>query len=252
MERLDGKRIIITGGAGGMGRTTVENFPSLGAKVAFFDVNDAAGAEVEKISGAKYIHVDVSNEESVQNGFKEAVEWLGGLDVVIHCAAIAPATPIEYCDFATWKKLFAINADGTYLVDMEAFKYMKDQGHGNIINFTSASAFIVSPFQPIYGATKGAVTSWSRTLAKDLMPYNIRVNMIAPNIWTPMTDALVAQFNEEEKAAFMAGMKGLMLGDRPGDLIEDYLPVIAFAASDSSKFITGQTICVDGGTMMVR
>ena len=137
MERLDGKRIIITGGANGMGRTTVENFPSLGAKVAFFDVNDADGEEVAKISGAKYIHVDVSNEESVQNGFKEAVEWLGGLDVVIHCAAIAPATPIEYCDFATWKKLFAINADGTYLVDMEAFKYMKDQGYGNIINFTT-------------------------------------------------------------------------------------------------------------------
>lgn len=79
MERLDGKRIIITGGASGMGRTTVENFPALGAKVVFFYVNDKDGEEVAKISGAKYIHVDVSNQEEVEKGFKEAVEYLGSL-----------------------------------------------------------------------------------------------------------------------------------------------------------------------------
>ena len=252
MERLDGKKIIITGGASGMGRTTVENFPVLGAKVVFFDVNDKDGEEVEKISGAKYIHVDVSDEKSVQDGFKAAVEYLGGLDVLIHAAAIAPRTHIEYCTFEQWRKVFSINADGTYLTNMEAFKYMKDQGYGNIVNFTSASAFIVSPWQPCYGASKGAVTSWSRGLAKCLMPYNIRVNMIAPNIWTPLTDKLVESMKPEEREAFYGGMKGLMLGDKPGDLIEDYLPVIAFAASDSAKFITGQTISVDGGTMMVR
>lgn len=99
MERLDGKRIIITGEASGMGRTTVENFPALGAKVVFFDVNDKDGEEVAKISGAKYIHVDVSNQEKVEKGFKEAVECLGGLDVLVHAAAIAPRTPIEYCTF---------------------------------------------------------------------------------------------------------------------------------------------------------
>lgn len=252
MERLDGKRIIITGGASGMGQTTVENFPALGAKVAFFDVNDAAGEEIAKKSGTKYIHCDVSSEEQVKAAFAEAVEYLGGLDVVIHCAALAPQTPIEYCTFDMWKQLFAINSDGTYLVDMEAFKYMKDQGSGNIINFTSAAAFINPSFQPIYSATKGAVTSFSRTLANALKPYNIRVNMIAPNIWTAMTDKLVESFDEASKAAFFAGMKGMMLGDKPGDLIKDYLPVIAFAASDSTRYITGQTICVDGGTMMVR
>lgn len=252
MERLDGKRIIITGGASGMGRTTVENFPALGAKVVFFDVNDKDGEEVAKASGTKYIHVDVSNQEEVEKGFKEAVEYLGGLDVLIHAAAIAPRTPIEYCTYDQWKKVFAVNCDGTFLTNVEAFKYMKDQHYGNIINFTSASAFIVSPWQPIYGASKGAVTSWTRTLAKVLMPYMIRVNMIASNIWTPLTDKLVAAMTPENREAFYGGMKGLMLGDKPGDLIEDYLPVAAFAASDSSKFITGQTICVDGGTMMVR
>ncbi len=252
MERLDGKRIIITGGASGMGRTTVENFPTLGAKVVFFDVNDKDGEEVAKASGTKYIHVDVSNQEEVEKGFKEAVEYLGGLDVLIHAAAIAPRTPIEYCTYDQWKKVFAVNCDGTFLTNVEAFKYMKDQGYGNIVNFTSASAFITSPWHLCYGASKGAVTSWTRTLAKVLMPYMIRVNMIAPNIWTPLTDKLVAAMTPENREAFYGGMKGLMLGDKPGDLIEDYLPVAAFMASDSSKFITGQTICVDGGTMMVR
>lgn len=159
MERLDGKRIIITGGASGMGRTTVENFPALGAKVVFFDVNNKDGEEVAKISGAKYNHVDVSNQEEVEKGFKEAAEYLGGLDVLVHAAAIALRTPIEYCTFEQRKQVFSINCDGTYLTNVEAVKYMKDQGYGNIINFTSASAFIASPWQPIYGASKGAVTS---------------------------------------------------------------------------------------------
>lgn len=252
MERLDGKKIIITGGASGMGRTTVENFPALGAKVVFFDVNDKDGEEVAKISGAKYIHVDISNQEEVEKGFKEAVEYLGGLDVLIHAAAIAPQTLIENIKYEDWKKIMAINADGTYLTNVEAFKYMKDQHYGNIINFTSASAFITSPWHLCYGASKGAVTSWTRTLAKVLMPYMIRVNMIAPNIYTPLSLKLVAQMSPEDKEKFYGGMKGLMLGDQKGDPIEDYLPVAAFMASDSSKFITGQTICVDGGTMMVR
>ena len=103
MERLDGKRIIITGGASGMGRTTVENFPALGAKVVFFDVNDKDGEEVAKASGTKYIHVDVSNPEEVEKGFKEAVEYLGGLDVLIHAAAIAPQTLIENIKYEDWK-----------------------------------------------------------------------------------------------------------------------------------------------------
>ena len=220
--------------------------------MVFFDVNDKDGEEVAKASGTKYIHVDVSNQEEVEKGFKEAVEYLGGLDVLIHAAAIAPQTLIENIKYEDWKKIMAINADGTYLTNVEAFKYMKDQHYGNIINFTSASAFITSPWHLCYGASKGAVTSWTRTLAKVLMPYMIRVNMIAPNIWTPLTDKLVAAMTPENREAFYGGMKGLMLGDQKGDPIEDYLPVAAFAASDSSKFITGQTICVDGGTMMVR
>lgn len=252
MERLDGKRILITGGASGMGRVTVENFPSLGAKVAFFDVNDKDGEEVAKQSGAKYIHVDVANQEEVKKGFREAVDYLGGLDVFIHAAAIAPQTLIEEIKFEDWKKIMAINADGTFLTNVEAFQYMKDQRNGHIINFTSASAFINSPWQLCYGASKGAVTSWSRTLANVLMPYYIRVNMIAPNIITPLTQKLIDEMSPEAREAFFGGMKGLMLGDKPGDPINDYLPVIAFMASDSSRYITGQTICVDGGTMMVR
>jgi len=83
MERLDGKRIIITGGASGMARCLVENFPGLGAKVAFMDVNDEAGEEVSKATGCPYFHCDVSKEDEVNTAVDKAVEYLGGLDVLI-------------------------------------------------------------------------------------------------------------------------------------------------------------------------
>ena len=128
---------------------------------------------------------------------------------------------------------------------------MKDTG-GNIINFTSASAFINSPTQAHYGASKGAVNAWSRTIAFEWMKYNIRVNLIAPCIKTPMYEKMCSLMTPEQLAAHKAMLANICLGGDMGDMDTDFIPVMAFMASDSSKFITGQTISVDGGVMMVR
>lgn len=128
---------------------------------------------------------------------------------------------------------------------------MKEHG-GHIINFTSASAFINSPGQAHYGASKGAVNVWSRTIAFEWMKYNIRVNMIAPCIKTPMYEQMRAMMTPEQLAAHDASLANLCLGGQLGDMETDFIPVMAFMASDSSKFITGQTISIDGGIMMVR
>lgn len=251
MERLDGKRVIVTGGTSGMGEGVVRAFPSLGAKVVFWGRNEAAGRKIEEETGATFVKAEVSDPDSVNAAMKKSAELLGGVDVLIHAAGIGPHCPADKIAYEDWKAVLDINTTGTFLVNEAVFPYMKEHG-GNILNFTSASAFIISPGQAHYAASKGAVNCWSRTIAKEWMPYRIRVNMIAPCIKTPMYEQMRAMMTPEQLAAHDASMAELCIGGQMGDMETDFVPVMAFMASDSSKFITGQTISVDGGIMMVR
>lgn len=182
---------------------------------------------------------------------KKSAEILGGIDVLVHAAGIGPHCPAEYIQFDDWKAVMDINATGTFLVNEAVFPYMKENG-GNILNFTSASAFINSPGQAHYAASKGAVNCWSRTIAKEWMRFNIRVNMIAPCIRTAMYEQMRAMMTPEQLAQHDAEMANLCIGGKMGDIETDFVPVMAFMASDGSKFMTGQTISIDGGIMMVR
>lgn len=251
MERLDGKRIVVTGGTSGMGEGVVRAFPALGAKVVFWGRNTAAAEKIEQETGAVFMKADVSDKDSVDAAMKKSAELLGGVDVLIHAAGVAPLCPAEMIRAEDWNNTLAINATGTFLTNEAVFPYMKETG-GNILNFTSASAFITSPGQAHYAASKGAVNSWSRTIAKEWMKYNIRVNMIAPCIATPMYTQMRSMMTPEQLAAHDADLANLCLGGKLGDLKTDFIPVMAFMASDGSKFMTGQTISVDGGIMMVR
>jgi NAD(P)-dependent dehydrogenase (short-subunit alcohol dehydrogenase family) len=251
MERLDGKRIIVTGGTSGMGEGIVRAFPALGAKVVFWGRNEKAGAKIASESGATFVKAEITDPVSVTEGMKKSVELLGGVDVFIHAAGIGPHCPAEKITLDAFKSVMETNTTGTFLTNEAVFPYMKETG-GHIINFTSASAFIISPGQAHYAASKGAVNSWSRTIAKEWMPYNIRVNMIAPCIKTPMYEQMRTMMTPEQLAAHDASLANLCLGGQMGDMETDFIPVMAFMASDSSKFITGQMISVDGGIMMVR
>lgn len=251
MERLDGKRIVVTGGTSGMGEGVVRAFPTLGAKVVFWGRNEAAGQKIAEETGAIFIKADVSEKETVDEAMKKSVEILGGIDVLVHAAGIAPHCPAEHIQFEDWKAVLDINTTGTFLVNEAVFPYMKENG-GNILNFTSASAFINSPGQAHYAASKGAVNAWSRTIAKEWMRFNIRVNMIAPCIKTAMYEQMRKMMTPEQLAKHDAEMAGLCIGGKMGDIETDFVPVMAFMASDGSKFMTGQTISIDGGIMMVR
>lgn len=251
MERLDGKRIVVTGGTSGMGEGIVRAFPALGAKVVFWGRNEEKGRQIGEQTGAFFVKAEVSEEESVKQAMEQSAGILGGIDVLIHAAGVDSHSPAEKIDLAGWHKVMETNATGTFLTNQAVFPYMKETG-GNIINFTSASAFILSPGQANYAASKGAVNSWSRTIAKEWMIYNIRVNLIAPCIKTPMYEKTRQMMTPEQLAAHDASLAGLCLGGHLGDMETDFIPVMAFMASDSSKFITGQTISIDGGIMMVR
>ena len=252
MSDVKGLRVIVTGGASGMGEAMVKDFSRHGAKIVSMDVNNDAGKAIAAAAGADFVPCDVSDEASVHAGFERAAGLLDGLDVLIHAAGVAPGAPAEAITLSGWEKVFAINARGTFLTNQTAFRYLKANG-GRIINFASAAGVSGLPNKAHYSATKGAVISWTRTIAKEWGQYGITANCIAPAIETPMylkTRSLMSP-------AALDALDAKLLADMPidgklGDPDRDLMPLMRFLSGAGSRFITGQIFAVDGGITMVR
>ncbi|MFB9187124.1 SDR family NAD(P)-dependent oxidoreductase [Dactylosporangium sucinum] len=249
---LTGRRVIVTGGASGMGAGTVRGFSRLGAQVVSLDLNEEAGGAVAKEVGAAFLTCDVTSQESVESAVKGAAGILGGLDVLVNAAGIAPFGSAAETSLATWERIIAVNATGTFLTNVAVFPHLRDGG-GRVINFASSAGIIGLPAKAAYSASKGAVVAWTRTLAIEWAPYGITVNAIAPAIWTPMYDKTRSEMSPEALAAHDAALKRTIpLGGRLGDIERDFLPVIAFVASPASRFMTGQMFAADGGLLPMR
>jgi NAD(P)-dependent dehydrogenase (short-subunit alcohol dehydrogenase family) len=252
MTDLTGRKIIITGGTSGMGAALVRAYPKAGASVVFWGRNETAGAELSEATGATFLKVEVSDAEQVNEAMAKSVEILGGVDVFVHCAGVAPGGPAENITKEVWDFAMDTNATSTYLTNVAVFPYMKENG-GHIINFTSAGGIQGYKNKAAYAASKGAVTAWTRSVAMEWAQYNIRVNMIAPTIWTPMYDKTRAAMTPEQLAAHDAYMKtAVPLGGKLGDANTDFAPIMEFLASEDAHYLTGQVICIDGGTLMMR
>ncbi|AOT56669.1 SDR family oxidoreductase [Weissella soli] len=246
--RLDGKKIYITGGAQGLGKSMAQALAEAGADVAIVDIQlekaQATAAEIAAATGQKVIAVkaDVTNPEDVQKMITTVVDKLGGLDVAFNNAGMVINTPAEETTFDQWTKVINLNLNGVFLTSQAAGKYMIEHGGGAIINTASMSAHIVNRPQPqaSYNASKAGVIQLSKSLAIEWAKKGVRVNTLSPGYMA--TD--LTQNSEELKPLIDIWNDWAPLG-RMGKP-EELQGIAVYLASDTSSFATGADFAIDG------
>lgn len=254
---LADKKIIVTGGAQGIGASAVRAFVTAGAEVFAMDVDETQGAEtVRNANGAgpgraHFAKCDVSDRVQVNSAFDAAVSTMGRLDVLAHIAGVHRHAPTHDVPDDVLHWLMAVNVNGTIYTNGAACHHMADGGA--IINFGSESGLTAEVNNAVYGASKGAVHTWTRSVAREWGRRGIRINAVLPYIVTPMYERFRAALTPDDLAEHdRSTAEQIPLGGRFGDADRDLAPVLLFLASDASRFITGQMIPVDGGLISVR
>ncbi len=240
MGELDGRIAVVTGGARGQGASEARLFAREGATVVISDVLDEQGEKTASALGCQYLHLDVTSESEWESVVADTIGRHGRLDILMNNAGIFQGAQLLNTSTDLWNRTVAINQTGVFLGMRTAARAMIDAGNGGSIINTSSIAGLEGGFgATAYGATKWAVTGMTKTAAKELGKYEIRVNSIHPGvIVTDMIDHLVK--GNEEKWALRQPIR--RLGEP-----EDIAQMALFLASDRSSYCTGQAFTVDGG-----
>jgi len=244
--RLAGKVALITGAASGIGRATAALFHAEGAKVAATDRNEA-GLEETKAFSDLVLPLDVTDEARWRQVVDSVVAAFGKLDILVNSAGIGTKGNIETETLADWRKVHAVNVEGTFLGCREAVRVMKETGGGSIVNLSSVAGIIGDAQTIAYCASKGAVRLLTKSAALHCgrSGYKIRVNSVHPSFAdTAMVRELIASSKDPERVR-----EGLARAAPLGRLgrAEEIAAAILYLASDESSFTTGAEIVVDGG-----
>jgi meso-butanediol dehydrogenase / (S,S)-butanediol dehydrogenase / diacetyl reductase len=239
MRGLAHKRVLVTGGASGIGAATAMRFLKEGSSVVVLD-RDAVGLSSIRESSPhlKTVQADVSNFAQVQAGFEEAVRIMGGVDVLVNNAGISIRHHFLEITADEWDRVFAINLTGTFYMAQTAARHMYDRGSGVILQTASTNGIVGQPYYADYNATKAGVIELTKTMALELAP-KVRVCAVAPGyVLTPMqraeySDAMLNEVNQK-----------IPLGRHAQP--EEVAALFAFLASDEAAYITGQVIVIDG------
>lgn len=245
--RLKDKVALVTGAGSGNGAGIAIGFLEEGAKVVFADINEEAARMIaikSRIPEDRWLvkKMDVSNRQSVESCVNSVVEVFGRLDILVANAGITVRKHFFEQTDEDYDRVMDVNAKGVFICSQVVAKVMASQSGGTIIHTASLSSIVAClPDTVSYGASKGAVLSMTRHMARDLGKYNIRVNAIAPGtIRTGLNQARLSDPNVEKKEK-----QKNMLG-RIGDP-QDLVGAVVFLASDESSFVTGTQIVLDGG-----
>lgn len=249
--RLEGKAVVVTGGANGIGRAIVEVFAREGGRVMIGDLEEDAGqaaADAVRNAGgvAAFHRTDTSDESSVRELMAAATNEIGPIDILINNAAAFVFGKVEEVSASDWQRVFGVNVIGYANCVREALPSFRSQGGGSVVNIASVSSYIAQPEFVPYNASKGAVLQLTRCLAMDLAVDNVRVNAVCPGaIRTRATDRHIASLGLDPEQAYEEFGKDAVLKrmGRPEEIANGAL----FLASDEASFVTGAHIVIDGG-----
>lgn len=247
---FNGKNVVVTGGSRGIGAAIVEAFAKNGANVIFtYNSNEVTAYDIKNELEKKYpeqmfkpVQCDVSKNSSVNEFYENYLDNDESLDVLVNNAGITDDSLMIMLDSDKWEKVIQTNLTGAYYLTQKVSYKMLKQRNGSIVNISSVAGVYGNAGQCNYSAAKAGLIGMSKSLSKEMAPSNVRVNVVAPGfIATDMTDKLGESVRESiiDKIAIK----------RMGEAV-DVANAVIFIASDNAKYITGQTIIVDGGLVI--
>jgi NAD(P)-dependent dehydrogenase (short-subunit alcohol dehydrogenase family) len=246
--RLRDQVAIVTGGAGGIGAGICHAFAEEGADIAIVDIKEpemgsALATKIEKTYGraASFIKTDVTSISEVRAMVSEVADRWGKIDILVNNAGISTVSRIEHMSEEEWDHVFQVNLKGHFLCSQAVIPFLKQQKHGRIINMGSLNAKNGGVITGgAYASSKGAVHSFTFALAKELSPYGINVNAVAPG---PIDTDMIRAYPEEKVRSMLAHIPLKRLGS-----VDEVAKTIVFLASQDAGYITGEVIDINGGS----
>lgn len=235
MIDLAGKRALVTGAASGIGAASAVALEAGGARVERVDV----------AAGDGWLRHDVADDDGARAAVAEAVDALGGLDVLVNCAGVAGRGAVTDIECGEWDRVMRVNVRSIFCMSRHAIPTIAAGGGGSIVNIASQLGLVGVSDSAAYCASKGAVVNLTRAMAIDHAPERVRVNAVCPGpIDTPMLDGYFAKGSDP--AAERQRFEGMLVTGRIGDPTE-VAEAVAFLASDASSYVVGEAFVVDGG-----
>lgn len=244
---LQGKKVLVTGAARGLGRDFAQAIAEAGAQVVMADIlDDLVQEEAIELQQrglkVKAVKIDLADALSIQQAVEQAVKYLGGLDGLVNCAALATnvggKSLMDY-DADLWDRVMNINVKGTWLVTKSCVPFLKQAEAGKVINVASDTALWGAPNLMAYVASKGALVAMTRSMARELGQFNICINTLSPGL----TLVEATEYVPQERHDLYVNGRAIQRQQLPQDLNGTAL----YLLSDLSSFVTGQNILVNGG-----